>query len=399
MLHVNRWYLVAAILVGLGVIAGAGYLGLVRSRQPTAVAQATPTTIPVTRGDVDETVTATGNLISTREMTLAFGVAGRVTQLSVRPGDPFKTGQVLAAIDDGDLQSALRVAQANLAAAQSAYDAAVNKDAHRTDSIRVARAALDKAAAALQSAQSAYDRVSSSPDIGMLPQSSELQNASADYASALGAFNLAVTDLNDSAVKAAAQTLAQAQDGLRQAQSDVDHAKIVAPYDGLVLEVFANPGESVSAAQNILHLADPNALEARATITEEDYPLTRVGQAATLYLDAQPSLVIAGTVAAVVPLRDSSSASPVYPVYISFDPVPPGLAAGMSVDGAISIATRSNVLRLPRALVNARADGTAELQMWSNNRVQSRSVVTGLRGDQYVEIVSGVSEGEQVVSR
>jgi HlyD family secretion protein len=71
----------------------------------------------------------------------------------------------------------------------------------------------------------------------------------------------------------------------------------------------------------------------------------------------------------------------------------------MTVDASIVIAKQSNVLRLPRALVRARSDGTAQVRVWVGDHTEDRTVKVGLRGDQYVEIVDGLSEGEQVVSR
>ncbi len=71
----------------------------------------------------------------------------------------------------------------------------------------------------------------------------------------------------------------------------------------------------------------------------------------------------------------------------------------MTVDASVLIASRSNVLRLPRSLVHAKSDGTALVRVWANNQTQERTIKTGLRGDQYVEILDGLREGEQVISR
>jgi RND family efflux transporter MFP subunit len=304
-------------------------------------------------------------------------------------------------LSDVDLQSAIRTANAGLASAQAAYDAAVNKSAHGKDQLTVAKAALDKARVTLQTAQSAYDSVAWRSDIGMLPQSADLQKATIDYQSALASYNLTVTDINDSTVKAAAQTLVQAQETVKQARDNLNQAKLLAPFDGIVLEVLAKAGDKVQVGAGLVRLFDPKAIEARTTVTEEDYPLARVGEKAEVYFDSLPDIVIAGTVTFIVPLRDSSSTSPVYPVYIGLDNVPASLAPGMTVDGSILIAKRTNVLRLPRALVHARSDGTAQVQVWSAERgkTETRTCQTGLRGDQYVEIQSGLSEGEQVISR
>jgi RND family efflux transporter MFP subunit len=448
---VKRWIIPLALLLAAALIAGAGYLGY-RASQPTNTGQIqAPNTIAVDRGDVLQSVTAPGQLVDMRQQSLSLSVAGRISEVNVHPGDHVLAGAVLARLDDSSLEYALQTAQATLASVQaklnklkeppgaaavtaaqakvasarSGYDAAVAKNAHAGDQITVARAALEKATVTLQQAQSDYDRVAWRSDVHMLPQSATLQQATIDYASALASYNLAAAEINDSGVKAAAQALAQAQSDLVQLtappdaqdlamdQADVDAAqvavnqaqyslgqsKLVAPFDGVVQDVSVSVGDTVSAGESLIQLSDPKALEARSTVTEEDYPLTQVGQSATLYFDSQPDLVVTGTVTGVVPLRDASSDSPVYPVYISLDDVPEGLAPGMTVDGSVLIAKRSNVLRLPRALVHARADGSAQIQVWVNGTIETRTIKTGLRGDQYIEIVSGVNEGDQVISR
>jgi RND family efflux transporter MFP subunit len=396
---VNRWIAGLVVLVVLGIIGGAGYWGFQRARPAATTTVVAPPTVPVGRGDVQLMITAPGQLVSTHEMTVSATVAASILKLMVHPGQRVRSGDLLAQLDDTNLQSAVRTAQAGLTSAQSAYDAAVNKSSHGKDQLTVAKAALDKATVALQSAQSAYDKVAWRSDIGMLSQSADLQKATIDYQSALANYNLTVTDINDSSVKSAAQALVQAQEALAQARDNLNQAKLAAPFDGIVLEVLAKAGDKVQAGAGLVCLFDPQAIEARTTVTEEDYPLARVGEKAQVYFDALPELVITGTVSYIVPLRDASSTSPVYPVYISLENVPDTLAPGMTVDGSVLISKQSNVLRLPRALVHARSDGTAQIQVWNGRETETRTIKAGLRGDQYVEIVTGLNEGEQVVSR
>lgn len=446
----KRWSILFAVVPILAVVGGAGYLGY-RNSQSAGRVVPPPPTISVDRGDVVQSVTAPGQLVGMRDQLLSLSIAGRLSKVNARAGDHVKAGDVLAQLDDSALKYALETAQANLASAQakvaklkeppsdtalaparaqvasaqSAYDAAVAKNTHAGDQITVAKAALEKATITLQQAQGAYDSVAWRGDIGMLPQSAALQQATIDYQSALANYNLTAAEINDSAVKAAAQALTQAQSSLVQltappdpqevaidqaevnkaqvavnaAQDNLDQARLVAPFAGVVQDVRAKEGDTLSAGAPLVQLSDPQALEARSTITEEDYPLARVGQKAELYFDSQPDVVVTGTVTEIVPLRDASSTSPVYPIYISLDSMPDGLAPGMTVDGSILIAKQSNVLRLPRALVHARSDGTAQIQVWANGETETRMIKTGLRGDQYIQVLSGVSEGEQVISR
>jgi RND family efflux transporter MFP subunit len=448
---VKRWLIPIAVALVVVLIGGAGYLGYRASQPANTTAVQAPNTITVDRGDVVQSVTAPGQLVGMREQMLSLSIAGRLSQVNVRAGDHVQASDVLAQLDDNALKNALQTAQANLASAQaklaklkeppseaavaaaraqvvsaqSAYEAAVAKNAHAPDQLLVAKAALDKATATLQEAQAAYDGIAWRDNAPNSPQAAALASATADYQSALGTYNLAVVDINDSAVKAAAQTLAQAQANLVQltappdaqdlamdgadvnkaqvavneAQDNLNQSRLVAPFDGVVQDVRAKEGDTLSAGASLVQLSDPKALEARSTVTEEDYPLTQVGQSAQLYFDSQPDLVVAGKVTEIVPLRDASSTSPVYPIYVTLDNLPDGLAPGMTVDGSILIAKRSNVLRLPRALVHARSDGSAQIQIWTSGHMESRTIKTGLRGDQYIEIMEGLSEGEQVVSR
>lgn len=99
----------------------------------------------------------------------------------------------------------------------------------------------------------------------------------------------------------------------------------------------------------------------------------------------------------MVPQRVQGENRPLYYVYVAPDEIPRGVVAGMTADASITIARRPNVLRLPRALVRARSDGSAQVKMWADAEVESRTVKVGLRGDVYIEVLEGLTEGEQVV--
>lgn len=175
--------------------------------------------------------------------------------------------------------------------------------------------------------------------------------------------------------------------------------QLIAPFAGIVQSVTAQQGDSVGAGAAVLQLLDPTAMQVRSTVTEEDYALVHEGENIQLYLDAQPDVTVTGHVSRIVPLRDTTSTSPIYPIYIILDTIPAGIAPGMTVDASVEIEKRENVLRLPRALVHAGGNGTAQMRVWANNATQTRTVQIGLRGDQYVEILDGLQEGDLVVSR
>ena len=496
----KRWGIILAIVLVLAAVGGAGYLGTRSVQSEDAPAAQAPTTVEVTRGDVQQTVTAPGQLVGTRQTTLALDVSGRLAEVHVRPGEPVQAGDVLARIDPAPLEEKIAAAQADLEVAQAQLaqlqtgpseaetataqlalaqaeadlnrlragptvaevaaaeadlataqkDLASLKTKPEPDSVAQAQAELERAEVVLQQAQAAYDQVKSRPDVSMSPQARDLQEATIAYQAAQAAFEAANRPPTPAELKAAQARLASAQaalaqlqegpsdDELRlaelqeakakadlaqlsagppaadlkqaqaavqaavlalnQAQADLAAATLTAPFDGVILEVNAQPGERVAAGAGLVVLADPAAVEVETSVIEEDLPLVQVGQEATLFFDARPDAEVQGRVARIVPQRLPGD-RPLYAVYITSADLPEGLLAGMTVDASIVVASRSDVLRLPRALVRARTDGAATVQIWTGSRIEERLVQTGLRGDVYVEIVDGLREGEQVVAQ
>jgi multidrug efflux pump subunit AcrA (membrane-fusion protein) len=185
---------------------------------------------------------------------------------------------------------------------------------------------------------------------------------------------------------------------LAEARRALEQLEIKAPFTGIILEANARAGETIPAATALFALADPQAVEVETTVIEEDVPYVTTGQPAEVYFDALPGDIITGTVARIVPQRLSGD-RPLYHVYLSLSRVPEALFEGMSADASIVIAQREGVLCLPRALAQASADGTATVDAWANGATQRRTITVGLRGDTYVEVLSGLKEGEAVVAR
>jgi HlyD family secretion protein len=429
-----------------------GYLGF-RSTQAAANTplQSAPQTVAAARGDVEKSVTAPGKLIGTREVTLDMGVSGRLSQLSVRPGDAVQAGQVLAALDTASLElqvaqaeqtylkqqaaysatiqpdeRAITAAQAAVNSAYAAYQAAQQQFAQRESQIAVDCADFKNASGALARAQAAYDSVANdwkakNYEIYTI-RKDMLDTALAAYDLAKAQCNINTASINDSGLQAALAQLTraradldaltspgsaavlQAQAHMEQARLDVEDAQqqlaratITAPFDGVVLEVKANPGEAIAAHSPLIVLADPRAVEVESTVIEEDMASVKLDEQVNLFFDAKPDATATGRVARIIPQRIAGDRL-LYPVYISIDQLPPDLIAGMTVDASIVVATRSDVVRLPRELVRVRSDGTAQIKVWNGQQVEQRIITVGLRGDSFVEVLDGLREGEQVVS-
>ena len=405
-----------------------------QNRQTAVVTpEAKPVTVAVNRGDVAQTVTAPGQLVGVQERMLGVDVNGRLLELTVRPGSIVQAGDVIARLDAAPYETARQTAQIQLVRAEAAYrqqlaeaELAVAAGEAQVQSAQAQIPSLTAAEINLQAAreaevraayeyQKAQDRHWEPPEVveayrlEWVNSQRAVELVQAEYNQILNQ-QWSVSQQADALSKNVAQTDLQAQFlsqsgvdpalSLAVAEAEANLAKtvITAPFDGVVLEVFARPGEQVSAGANLVLLTNPAQGEVRTTVIEEDLSLVTIGQPAEIYFDARPDVVVNGQVARIVPQRVAGEARPLYHVYLSLnDPLPGGVYPGMTADASLLIDRATDVLRLPRALVAARSDGTATVEAWENGRAVPRDITIGLRGDVYVAVLTGLAEGEEVV--
>jgi len=201
------------------------------------------------------------------------------------------------------------------------------------------------------------------------------------------------TDLKQAEI--AAQT---AETALKKTQADLTGATMLAPFSGRVLSVTGKVGDTVAANSVVVEMADLSQLEVQTTIGQQDVTSVQAGQSATITFDARPSETFTGKVSRVVPKKASTSGAVNYTVFVSVDKAPNGLLPGMTADADIIVAERKSVLTLPRRSIRATANATINLSVVQNGPTTSRSVKIGLVGDLNVEILSGLNEGDQVVT-
>ena len=430
----KRFLTFSIILLAITAVIGTSYFGYQTVREPPDLAPLVPVTIAVTQGDVARTVTAPGQLVGTQEMVLGMAVNGRLSQLNVRPGTMVQAGELLAQIDPQPYADALAIAQIQLTQAEITYERQIAEAQLSIENSELgvgqARAqvpALTAAEVQLQAAidyearaQNEYNKALDRPwepaqvvegyRLELEAATRQRQLAQANYDAVLNqqwavgqevaARQTAVTQAN----LADAYLRKQGVDPLlqltvEQAQADLAATTLVAPFAGVVLAVMARPGEIVSPEFGFIVLADPAQAEVQTTVIEEDLSQVQVGQTAEIYFDARPEIAVKGEVARIVPQRIVNEARPLYHVYLSLrQPLPENLFPGMTADASITISLQENVLRLPRALLQARSDGTATVDIWQNGQAVSRQVQVGLRGDVYMEIVAGLALGDEVVA-
>jgi multidrug efflux pump subunit AcrA (membrane-fusion protein) len=429
------WGIAAGVVVAVLAVVSVLAMSGIHSATPQTVASTVST---VRRGTVAVTASAAGTVQASATRGLSFSVAGTVTELDVRAGDTVTAGQVLARIDDSDQQTAVASAQDALTSAQNALTTAqASPSPTPTTGTCVAPAAFVINSAEPSSPSPAAPSPSPSPTspspaptsarpspTGHGGPTATPTHGTGGGGSGGGAGGGSGTggcrsgtgggtnsgggggtgganrggNSNDP-LFSAQQQVNNAQLALTQAQQKLAGTVITAPVAGRVLSV----GGTVGSAENpggtgFIVLGGVSDTEVTALFTETDVAHLAVGQPATITLPDRSGQALTGKVSQVSPAGTTSGRLVRYPVMVAFDQVPTDLLYGQSANVVITTQSVSNVLYVSSSAVRPGADGSATVTVRANGQDQQRTVQTGLRGDQYTEIRSGLSEGDSVVT-
>jgi len=370
------WLLAAGVAVAL--VAAAVVTAVVLHGGATASAAGGASVVTVARGTVTVDVAAAGTVQAAQTRGLSFSTAGTVTVLNVKAGDAVTAGQVLAQIDPADAQSAVDDAQTNVTNAEQ--------------SLADAKTAASAAASPTPSATSGHG---SSQPSGSTGGGSGDSGGGSNSGSGGGNTQRASTGTD--AIYSATVQLNNAKLALLQAQRKLAGCTITAPIAGTVLSVSGAVGATESPGGTaFISVGSVADTQVKAAFSEADVARIAVGQVATIKLPNQTGTVT-GKVSSVDPAGTASSNLVRYAVMIGFDQPPTALLYGSSANVTVTTASATNVLYVSTSAVRDVQDGAGTVTVRANGHDEPRTVRIGLRGDQYTEITSGLTEGDLVV--
>jgi macrolide-specific efflux system membrane fusion protein len=388
------------------LLAGGGVLSWRILHEDETTTTTTSSVVTATKGNVLETVTATGNLAPLASRTLDFPTSGVLTSVSVVPGQHVAKGQQLARIDD-------TAALAQLATAKAAYLSAVDELAD-VEGGTVVTAAADASAATG----------------GGGPQQGAATRGAGESTTTTSVVEPTESQLDT----ARAKVLATRSDVIAAMKAEADTA-LVAPFDGTVASVEGAVGDTAGSGQSrsssvsqgssggaagsgsgaatgsssadssgsgFISLVDLSGFEVQVSFTEAEAVGVSAGQSAQLTVDAVPGSTFTGTVTSV-DLSGSASANVVtFGATVSLDPGQDVTKLRPAMTAQVSIVTRAadGVVTLPSTAVSGTGSSTTLSVVGDTGKVERRIVTIGLRGTDAVEVTSGLAAGEKVkVSR
>jgi len=394
--------------VGLSVVilgAAAGITWQVFNRRASV---AGPATALVTRRDLSAAVTATGTIKAMvgAEVKVGSRIPGRVEELAVQAGDRVKAGQVIARLEQDDLQAGVEKARADLAAAEAKL--ATVRSGARSQEIHAAEAAVRQAEANRLLAQVNLERYQQLyQDGGTALQvvdtaGRDYDVAAAQLRSAREQFGLIREKYTVEDLQYAEAQVLQARAALRMAEANLGYATITAPMGGVVASVSTQQGETVTSgsaaaqAPTFVTIIDLNRLQVDAYVDETDIGKVRMGQDAAFTVDAFPDREFTGKVTAIYPKALIQQNVVTYDVVIAIDNGEGLLRPDMTANTTITVAKREKVITIPNQAVR-REDGDRVVFVQDGDRLVRRPVKTGWKDKNYTEVLSGLKEGERVV--
>jgi RND family efflux transporter MFP subunit len=192
-------------------------------------------------------------------------------------------------------------------------------------------------------------------------------------------------------VNSAGVTLDEAKDALAG-------TKITAPVSGKVLTVTGAVGGDVSGGATFITLGDVAGMEVAASFPEADASRIVNGLDATVTLADRPGQEFAAKVSQVDPVGTANGQMVTYGVVLDFTKVPDSPLVGQSANVQIKVQSVTNVLRVPSSAVHGATSTSGTVLVPTANGSEQRQVVIGVRGDQYIEVTSGLAESDKVAT-
>lgn len=322
------------VLVLLAVVAaGAGYWYFNRAQVEVAV-----NSVPVTRGDIIDSVGATGTVQAVTTVQVGSQVSGNIEWLGADFNSIVKKGQVVARLDPSLFDAQLQQVQANLIQARA--------------NLTRANSELDRTKVQLTDAQQKFTRAKELSSQRLIAQS-DLDSAKI----AVDTMAAGVASQQASVTQSQA-AVTQAQASVNQSQVNRDHTVILAPIDGIVTQRSVDVGQTVAASMSAPTLfviaADLTEMQVNANIDEADVGRIRPGQHVTFRVDAYPTDNFEGTVTQIrlqpVVVQNVTT----YGTVITVPNKQLKLKPGMTANVKIEIAKRTNTLRIPNAALRFR---------------------------------------------
>jgi multidrug resistance efflux pump len=347
---------------------------------------------PVTQGLIEEKIIRTGDIAPNAQVTIFSKVQGWVGKINVREGDLVKTGQVLVTLDSREAEAAVAQAQASLEAGRARL-----KQVQATSEETV-QSQIQQTKANMELAQADLKRAQELQEKNFIARQ-QLDEARMKYNVAKANYDLALNSIRQ---KTWENDIALAEAQVNQAKATLEFNKaqlanliILSPMNGGITKRYVDPGTMVKDTTPILTLMDFTEMKMVVNVIEREFIYLQKGQPVKITVTAFPDRVFTGRIEVITPALELQSRTAEIQISIPN----PGFVLKPGMFGRAEVILRSN----PQAVLVPIQSLFTEVDkdfvfVLKENKTFRRAVRKGVVRDTVVEILQGVSPGEQVVT-
>jgi HlyD family secretion protein len=349
-------------------------------------------------------VTSSGQIVATRYADIGASAMGRLVKLAVKEGDRVRAGQLLAQIDAVQASASAAGARARVLAAESDERGAEEQS-------QASQADVAAAAARAQEAMQTLARTRDLRGQGIVADA-DLDRAKSDSDAATAQLHSAQAALRrvQQGKESASRRLSESRSELARINDVLSKTDIVSPIDGIVTRLPVQEGEMVvigiqnQPGTTLMTVSDLSAIDAEVKVAEADVLRVRIGQPASVTLEALPAVAFPGHVveigASALPVAGAAAARE-FKVKVRLDKADPSLRPGLTCDTEILTAERQNALTVPLQSVVIRPGRDEGEQtgvfVLEDRVVRFRAIQAGLIGGLEMEI-TGLPKGTPIVA-
>ena len=407
-LRPNKWAIGLLVLIPL---AGVGYFAynkivLVPQQQAKNKVQ----TAPVDRISLPITVSANGTVQPQQSVNLSPKTSGILKQLLVKEGDVVQEGQVLAAMDDSNLQGQLKQSQGNLAAAEANLAKVVS--GNREQATAQAAAKVQDSQFVLRQAENDLQRNAMLAEAGAISQQAlDTALTARDRAQAQTTQDQEALDLSQAGsqledIDQARAQVAAATGAMQIIQTNINDTVLRAPFSGTVARKFADPGAFVtpttagsavssSSSSSILSLASANQVVAQ--VAEANIAQIKMALEATIQADAYPGKTFTGQVTQIATQSDVVQNVTSFQVKTSLADPQHLLRSGMNVNVVFKAGELTNVLVVPTAAIVQQNNAQGVFVAKDQGKSVFVPITVGTTVNDKTEVKAGLTGTEQVL--
>ena len=409
-----RRYRVRLALLGLLVLMGVLVAYRLKDQQARAVTRARPDVLvgvqAPERRDMEIKLAFTADILPAQQAAIFSKVSGYIRRIHVDRGDFAEAGQVLAEIDDQELQASLEQSRATLLSGQAGLEMARSSLVGQRANLENQRANLTKAGAVAANDARQAERMKTLFERGLV-SATDFENARttaessrANVQSAEAQLNLADAQIatTESQVRLSQAQLETSRAALHLAETNLANTRLLAPFSGYVSQRNLDPGAAVSAQSagtntasvGILTIQDIQTVKVQIEVPERDIARVKVGSPVRLMVDPYLGETFAGSVARVVHNLDPRTRTMGIEVAI---PNPTArLKPGMFARVEVLVATRQRALTIPAEALRL-GEAKPSVMVVREGVVEGVLVELGAADARGVEVLKGLSEQDQVI--